>query len=145
MCEKEETKCNIIIKQCKNDSVRKENIKKHNENWPQISDHPYRIMIIGGFGSEKTHSLFNLIIYQPDTNKIYLYAKNPYKEKCQLLINKTENTGLQHFNNSKDFIEYLDDIGNIYKNIEEYNPNEECKILIKFDKLPTCSAIIKVI
>ena len=120
-------------------------MKKHNENWPQISDHPYRILIIWCFGSEKTNLLINLISYQPDTNTIYLYAKNPCKEKYQLLINKTENTGLQHFNNSKDFIEYSNDIGNIYKNIEEYNPNEECKLLIKSDKLTTCSTIIKVI
>ena len=36
-----------------------------NEDWPQISDHPYRILIIGGSGSGKTHylknSFFNLI------------------------------------------------------------------------------------
>ena len=35
------------------DDVVKENIKKHIRNWPQIPDHPYRILIIGGSGSEK--------------------------------------------------------------------------------------------
>ena len=40
------------------DDVVNENIKEHNPNWPQISDHPYRILIIGGSGSGKlTHFL----------------------------------------------------------------------------------------
>ena len=40
------------------------NIKKHNQNWPQIPDHPYRIIIIiGGSGSGKTNS-FNLISHK---------------------------------------------------------------------------------
>ena len=30
------------------DDVIKENIKEHNPNWPQTSDHPYRILIIAG-------------------------------------------------------------------------------------------------
>ena len=53
------------------DDVTKENIKEHNPNWPQISDHPYRILMIGGSGSGKTNSLFNLIKHQPDIEKIY--------------------------------------------------------------------------
>ena len=35
------------LKNIKNDFT-KENIKKENTNWPQIPDHPYRILIIGG-------------------------------------------------------------------------------------------------
>ena len=31
-------------------------------------------------------------------------------------------------NDSKAFIEYSDDVGNFYKNIEEYNPNKKRKI-----------------
>ena len=54
------------------DNVTKENIKEHNPNWPQIPDHPYRILMIGGSGSEKTNSLFNLINQQPDIDGIYL-------------------------------------------------------------------------
>ena len=38
----------------------KENIKKHNLNWPQILDNPYKILVTGGSGSGKTSSLFNL-------------------------------------------------------------------------------------
>ena len=63
------------------DDVTSENIKEHNPNWPQIPDHPYRILIIGGSGSGKTNSLFNLIIDQPDIDKICLCAKDPYEAK----------------------------------------------------------------
>ena len=61
--------------------VTKENIKEHNPNWPQIPDHLFRILIIGGSGSGKTNSLFNLINEEPDIDKIYLYAKDPYEAK----------------------------------------------------------------
>ena len=70
------------------DDVINENIKEYNPNWPQIPDHPYRILIIGGSGSGKTNSLFNLINYQPDIDKMYLYVKDPDEAKYQLLINK---------------------------------------------------------
>ena len=69
-------------------NVVKENIKEHNLNWPQTPDHPYRILIIVGYGSGKTNSLFNLINQQPDIDKIYLYAKDPYEAKYQFLIKK---------------------------------------------------------
>ena len=49
-----------------------ENKTKHSKNWP------YRILIIGGSGSGKTNLLLNLIENQPDIDKIYLYAKDPY-------------------------------------------------------------------
>ena len=39
--------------------VAEENIKEHKPNWPQSSDHPYRILLIGVSGSGKTNSLFN--------------------------------------------------------------------------------------
>ena len=68
------------------DDVTKENIKEHNPSWPQISDHPYRILIARGSGSGKTNSLLNLIRHQPDFDKIYLYAKDPYEAKYQFLI-----------------------------------------------------------
>ena len=89
--------------------------------------------MIGGSGSGKTNSLFNLINQQPDIDKIYLYAKDPYEAKYQFLINKRESRGLKHLNDSKAFIKYSNDMDDIYKNIEEYNPNEKRKILIGFD------------
>ena len=63
------------------DDVIKENIKQHNPNQPEIPDHPYRILIIDGSGTGKTSSLFNLIIDEPDIDKIYLYAKYTYEVK----------------------------------------------------------------
>ena len=78
--EKEEIKCSNIIKQYKkiinSDDVTKENIKEHNPNWPEIPDHSYRILIIGGSGSGKTSSLFNQIKEEPDIDEIYLYARS---------------------------------------------------------------------
>ena len=52
---------------------------------------------------------------------MYLYAKDPYESKYQFLINKRESTGLEYFDNSKAFIEYSNDMDDIYKNIEECN------------------------
>ena len=103
--------------------VSKENIKDHNPNQPQIPDYPYRILINGGSGSGEANSLFNLISQQPDIDKIYLYTKDPYEGKYQLLNNQRESKGLEHFNDSKTFIEQSNDMDDIYKNIEEYNPN----------------------
>ena len=97
------------------DKVTKGNIKEHNPNWPEIHDHPCKILITGGSGSRKTNLLFNLINYQPDIDKIYLCAKDPHEAKYQFLINKQESASLRHLNNCKDFIEYLNDIDNIYK------------------------------
>ena len=54
--------------------------------------------------SEETNALLNLICHQPDIDKIYLYAKNPYEAKYQLLINKYKGAGIKHFNQSKPFI-----------------------------------------
>ena len=88
-------------------------------------DHPYRILIIGGSGSGKTNGLLNLINNQPDIAKIYLYAKDPYETKHQFLINKRESTGLKHFNNPKAFIEYSNNMQDVYKNIEEYNTGKK--------------------
>ena len=123
----------MILKRINFNDVVKENIKEHNPNWPNIPDHPYRILIIGGSGSEKKKSLFNLINQQSDIDKIYLYAKDPYEAKYQFLIKKHEDVGKKHFNDLKDFIEYSNNMVDIYKNIEEYNLNKQHKIIIVFD------------
>ena len=52
-----------------------------------------------------------------------------------MLINKRESTGLKYLNYSKAFIESSNDMDDIYKNIEEYNPNKKQKILIVFDNM----------
>ena len=43
--------------------------------------------------------------------------------------------GSKIWNDSNDFIEYLYDMDDIYKNIERYNPNKNGKILIIFDDM----------
>ena len=101
------------------------------------SDHPYRILIIGGSGSGKINVLLNLIENQPDIDKIYLYAKDPYEAKYQNWINKKESIGINHFNDSKAYIEYSNDMCDVYKNINCYNANKENKILIVFDDMIT--------
>ena len=62
----------LCIKTINSDDVTGENIKEHNPNWPKIPDHPYRILIIGGLGLEKSSGLLHLIIHLPDIDKICL-------------------------------------------------------------------------
>ena len=112
-----------------------ENKTVHNKNWPYIPDHPYRMLIIGGSGSGKTNALLNLIESQPDIDKIYLYAKDPYECKYQYLINIRAKVGLKRFNDPKAFIEYSNDMCNVYRNINYYNPDKENKILIVSDDM----------
>ena len=64
-----------------------------------------------------------------------MYAKDPYETKYQYLINKREAVGTDHFNHPKAFIEYSNDMHDVYKNIDEYNPDKENKILIVFDDM----------
>ena len=54
-----------------------ENKTEHSKNWPDIPDHPYIILIIGGSRSGKTNLLSHLTENQPGIDKIYLYTKDP--------------------------------------------------------------------
>ena len=51
------------------------------------------------------------------------------------MINKIKGEGIDHFNDPKAFIEYSNDMRNVYKNIDDYNPDKENKILIVFDDM----------
>ena len=117
------------------DNYVNENKPKHNKTWPYIPDHPYIILIIRGSGSGKTNLLLNLIENQPDIDKTYLYAKYPYEPKYQYLINKREGVGINHFNDPKAFTEYSNDMHDVYKNIDDYNPDKENKILMVFNDM----------
>ena len=108
------------------------NKTEHNENCPYIPDKPFRILIIGDSRLGKSNVLLNLIENQPDINKIYLYVKALYEVKYEYLINKREGVGIDHFNDPKAFIEYSNDMRDVYKNINYYNPDPENKILIVF-------------
>ena len=83
----------------------------------------------------KSKYIIRFINHQPDIDKIYLYAKDLYETKYQFLINKRESTGLKHFNDPKAFIEYSNDMQDVYKNINQYNPNKENKVLIVLDDM----------
>ena len=64
-----------------------------------------------------------------------MYAKDRCEVKYQYLINKREGVGIDHLNNPKAFIDYSNDILDVYKNIDDYNADKESKILIVFDDL----------
>ena len=100
------------------DSITNENNKEHNEKWPYIPDHPYRILIIGGSGSGKTNALFNLM-NKDDIDKIYLYAKDLSKDKYEFLIKKCKDVGIKHLNDLNTFIECSDTMDNVYENIDD--------------------------
>ena len=106
------------------DEYTNENRINHYPNWPYIPDHLYRILKIGGSRSGKTNTLLNLINNLTDIDKIYLYAKDPYEHKYQFLFNKTESIGLKHFNDRKAFIEYSNNMHDVYNNINDYNPDK---------------------
>ena len=58
----------------------------------------------------KTNAFLNsLISHRAGIDKIYLWVKDSYEAKCQLLINKGESAGLKYYNHLKAFID-MDDI-----------------------------------
>ena len=121
------------------DEYSNENKREHNSKWifqiahkANIPDHPYRILVAGGFGSGKTNALLNLINNQSDIDKIYLYAKDLHEANYQYLINKREKVGLSHYNDPQAFMEYSNDMQVVYKNIEDYNPRKNRKVLLVF-------------
>ena len=89
----------MIQKMINFDDVIEEEAKERNPNWPQIPDHPYGILIIGGSGSGK----------------------------YQFLINKQKSTDIKYFNNSKAFIEHSNNMDSICINIEEFNQIKNIK------------------
>ena len=61
----------------------------HTPNGPDIPDHPYKILIIGGSRSRKANVFLNLIKHQRTyIDRIYLFVKDPFESKSQLLSNR---------------------------------------------------------
>ena len=117
------------------DRITDENNKKHNEKWPYIPDHSYRILIIGGSGSGKTNILLNLINKQHDIDKLYLGAKDLHEPKYEILIKKRKNAGIKHSNDPNAFIDCSNSMDDVYENIHDYDSGRKRKILIVFDDM----------
>ena len=119
------------------DDVTRDNLKAHNANRPKIPDYTHQILAIGSSGLGKTNVLLNLMNHQPGIVEIYLYAKDPYEAKYQVLINKPVNVGSSYCNDPKAFIKYSNDMDDIYESIDEYNSNEKLRILVIFNVIIT--------
>ena len=104
-------------------------------------------MIIGGSISGKINALLNLINQQPHIDKVFLYAKDTFEEKYQLLTKKEKNVDPKHcmiltltLNTAVNTVLVLYlvfkpiySLSNyLYGNIDEYSPNIRLH-LIAFD------------
>ena len=80
--------------------------------------------------------LLNLIKHQRlDIDKIYLYVKDPFKSKYQLLITGREKLGIEILKNLKAFVDYSQTIDHVYENLEDDNPTKKRRALIVFDDM----------
>ena len=105
-------------------------------NEKQKEDHwPFRMLIIGPSGSGKTNTLLHLIDKLHPIDKMYLYAKDLSESKYEYLINKREQVGIQMLQNAKAFIEYSDDMNDVFENINDYNKKRNKKVLLVFDDM----------
>ena len=108
-------------------------VNKNNKNEDKYL--PFRLLIIGPLGSGKTNTLLHLINNLHKTNpidKIYLYAKDLGEPKYEHLINNRVNAGIKNLNDTHAFIEYSDDMSDVYDNISNYNKNRENRVFIVF-------------
>ena len=129
------------------DAITNKNNKDDDKKWP------YRMLITGPSGSGKTNELFNLIQSQDNDSlidRIYLYAKDLNEPKYQFLIKEREDAEIKNLNDPSTFIEYSNNMDDVYNNIDDYNPRTKRKILIVFDDMiadimtnKTFQAIIK--
>ena len=101
-------------------------------------------MIIGQSGSGKINYLLNSI--QKGNNiidKIYLYAKELEEPKYRLLIKKRKLAGIKNLKDKNAFIEYSNNMDDIYDDINDYNKERKRKVLIVFDDMISMSCLIK--
>ena len=67
-----------------------DDIVSNNKSSSERNGWPFRMLIIGPSGSDKTNTLLHLINKLHHIDKIYLYAKDIDEKKYQFLINKRE-------------------------------------------------------
>ena len=106
-----------------------------NKNENKDNNWSFRMLIISPSGSGKTNTLLNLINNLNPVDKIYLYAKDLSESKYELLINNRKNAEIKHFNDSTAFIEYSNDIDDVFTNIDDYNKQRKRKVLIIFNDM----------
>ena len=61
--------------------------------------------------------------------------KKLYEVKYQLLINKWQDIGLNHIKDPKAFIQYSNDVNDVYKDTEENKTGKKRKVLIMLDDI----------
>ena len=104
------------------------NLDKIINNKNEDEDWPFRMLIIAPSGSGKTNTLRHLINNlnkSTPTDKIYLYAKDLAEPKYEFLIDNRKNSGIEHFIDPTAFIEYPDDMNDVYADISNYNKKRE--------------------
>ena len=114
------------------------NLDKIVNNKNEDEDWLFRMLIIGPSGSGKTNTLLHLISNLNKTTPVditYLYAKDLAESKYEFLITKRKNAGIKHFNDPTAFIEYSDNMNDVYANISNYNKKRDNKVLILFDDM----------
>ena len=109
------------------DDIANKNNKEHNNKWPYIPDHPYRVLITGGSGSGKTNALLDLVKKQDDIDEIYSYVKDLSEPKYKFLIKKCDDAEIKHLNNSNSFIECSNTMDDVYENIDDTTQAEKEK------------------
>ena len=106
-----------------------------NKNENKDNNWPFRMLIIGPSGSAKTNTLLHLINNLHPIDKIYLDAKDLSEPKYEFLINKREQAGIKNLNDPHAFIEYSNDMDDVFDDINNYNKNRDEKVLIVFDDM----------
>ena len=112
-----------------------DNIVSNNTSSLEDNDWPFRMLIIGPSGSNKTSTLVHLINDLHPIDKIYLYAKDLQEPKYEYLITKREQAAIKNLNDPHAFIEYSDDMNDVLDDINNYNKNGDKKVLIVFDDM----------
>ena len=70
-----------------------------------------------------------------DIDKIYLYIKDLFESKHQLLINGREKVVIKKLKNPEAFNNYSQTSDDVYKNLEDYNLTKKRIVLIVLDDM----------
>ena len=97
------------------DKIVNKNSKNEDNEWL------VRMLIIGPSGSGKTNTLLHLINNLRPIDKIYLYTKDLAEPKYEYLINEREQAGIRNLDDPGVFIQYSDDMNDVYDDISNYN------------------------